>query len=545
MMVRHTPSETKTRWIWSLHPFLAAVSPVLLFASVNRDRVYLPDLVVPLMVSVLGTVILFGLSWLAYRRSAPAALFTSLCVIAFFSHGHLHRMVTMSGIGLSSRSINLLLYAVWFFSLALVARSLSRSLRWHYDASRVLTVTLLLLVIQSAFRLCWAEANVSAQSSPGIAESSGELDRRVHEIPPASDSQVPDIYYVILDGYGRADQLLTHYKFDNSPFLEALRSRNFYVADRSTSNYAVTFLSLASSLNVRYVNEDAARIGKAGAFRGPINELIRNHAVGRYLKRRGYKYIQFSSGWTPTDSSRIADMLTPFALPESCAVFAETTALEPFVWRRVIPGLKLPTRADLHRYVFDRLPDVRKQFGRSPVFVFAHVICPHPPYVLDRNGKKRSNSSQAMGNQDDWQKKDLYLEQLRYVNRRVLEVVDAIIAQSQHPPIIIIQSDHGTATTIREDVPLDRQREFARERMSILNAYFVPNAYKEDLYREISPVNSFRVVFRHLFKEELDLLPDRCYLSWYRAPYVFSDVTQVVRGDPDPVSRPRGCDADR
>ena len=69
----------------------------------------------------------------------------------------------------------------------------------------------------------------------------------------ASKSAGPDIYFIVLDGYARADVLAKYYGFDNGPFLEGLRQRGFQVSDASRSNYNWTFLSLGSSLNLDYI----------------------------------------------------------------------------------------------------------------------------------------------------------------------------------------------------------------------------------------------------------------------------------------------------
>ena len=63
----------------------------------------------------------------------------------------------------------------------------------------------------------------------------------------------PDIYYIILDAYGRSDVLQTTYGIDNSVFLSQLQELGFYVAECSMSNYAQTELSLSSSLNLNYL----------------------------------------------------------------------------------------------------------------------------------------------------------------------------------------------------------------------------------------------------------------------------------------------------
>jgi hypothetical protein len=71
----------------------------------------------------------------------------------------------------------------------------------------------------------------------------------------------PDIYYIILDGHARSDILAELYGYDNNWFVDSLRQRGFYVADRSRTNYAQTYLSLASTLNMTYLDSLAQAVG--------------------------------------------------------------------------------------------------------------------------------------------------------------------------------------------------------------------------------------------------------------------------------------------
>ncbi len=64
-------------------------------------------------------------------------------------------------------------------------------------------------------------------------------------------ADTPNVFYIILDGYARADTLQRVCHCDNSDFLNFLRSRGFYVADEACANYPMTFMSVASSLNMR------------------------------------------------------------------------------------------------------------------------------------------------------------------------------------------------------------------------------------------------------------------------------------------------------
>ena len=67
-------------------------------------------------------------------------------------------------------------------------------------------------------------------------------------------SITPNIYLVILDAYAREDSL-SELGFDNSQFLNFLRSKDFYVADKSNANYISTRLSLYTLYMMEYPGE--------------------------------------------------------------------------------------------------------------------------------------------------------------------------------------------------------------------------------------------------------------------------------------------------
>ncbi len=67
--------------------------------------------------------------------------------------------------------------------------------------------------------------------------------------------------------------------------------------------------------------------------------------------------------------------------------------------------------------------------------------------------------------------------------------------------------------------------------MSILSAYYLPEAGRKMLYPAITPVNSFRVVLDSSFGAGLPLLPDRSFFSIWDEPYKYVDVTATLRED--------------
>ena len=65
----------------------------------------------------------------------------------------------------------------------------------------------------------------------------------------------------------------------------------------------------------------------------------------------------------------------------------------------------------------------------------------------------------------------LYRDQLEYIDQKVLEGIKRILSSSPHQPLIVLQSDHGPASLLEWQNPTP---ESLRERMSILNAYYLP-----------------------------------------------------------------------
>lgn len=94
------------------------------------------------------------------------------------------------------------------------------------------------------------------------------------------------------------------------------------------------------------------------------------------------------------------------------------------------------------------------------------------------------------------------------------------ILQRSKDPVIIIQADHGTGSSYFYSP------EYKRERYSILNAFYGSHQFKQQLYPDISPVNTFRVLCNTYFETNLPLLEDKSFLSKITSPF---DVQEITR----------------
>ncbi len=71
---------------------------------------------------------------------------------------------------------------------------------------------------------------------------------------PGPMAEHRDIYYVLLDRYASEQSLRRFFGFDNSKFCDELEKRGFVVDRKAITSYPMTSTSMASTLNMRYLN---------------------------------------------------------------------------------------------------------------------------------------------------------------------------------------------------------------------------------------------------------------------------------------------------
>jgi len=135
-----------------------------------------------------------------------------------------------------------------------------------------------------------------------------EVDEEGYKVNLENPDNLPDIYYIILDGYTRADTLEEAYNYDNSQFIDYLTDKGFYVASKSQCNYPITCLSMASSLDMEYLDNLSDALGRETTDLSKPLEMIRNNKVSQFLKSKGYRYVFVPTNWGPPGMGRYADI---------------------------------------------------------------------------------------------------------------------------------------------------------------------------------------------------------------------------------------------
>lgn len=490
------------------YPFLFAIFPLIFIFANNIEEVYFSEIIIPLVIMLGTTFLLFLLVKIIFKDAYKAGLVVFLFLVFFFSYGHFATLI--QGISIKGFSIKRHMHmgSFYVFMLLLCMFILIRVLKQMSQVAKfrltkilnTFTITLLALSIINAVSQSMRikEQNLS---KPNMA--AGSITKYITSKQEGAIR--PDIYYIILDGYAGASTLREVFGFDNSEFINFLEDEGFYVVKDALSNYPRTGLSLPSSLNMQY---------------HPIDDRNTARAID-LLKSMGYKYFDVGGLVSTLKHKRSADAVFKQGhFNEFLYLFINTTMLRIISNR--VNFLSSNVRNQI-LFSFDKLEDMPNIEG--PKFVFVHIMAPHPPYVFGPNGEetKLMNVASSLNIfKTSWDDTQSYLNQLLFVNKKVQNAIEVILNKSKTAPIIIVQSDHGPSFRSSGD---DKYRML----MHIINAYYFPDGRTDKLYEAITPVNSFRVVFNEFFGTDFELLEDKNYYSTQEKKFEFIDVTDKAR----------------
>jgi hypothetical protein len=484
-----------------VHPFVFAIYPILALLAFNISEVDFSSGIRPVLLAVFAAGILLLIFYGIFRDWKRTALLSTIILVLFYSYGHVYILLKGVNIGGLYLFRHRTLIPIWIGLAVLLVWWVSRRSFRAETATYALNLVGLFLLILPIFQL--TSFLLQSRSSQTEPDSSGlSLD--------AGDNP-PDIYYIILDGYGRSDILKNEYGYDNSDFLYTLQDLGFYLAECSQSNYAQTQMSLASSLNFNYIDALSDRFVPGSDDRTGLDALIQHGAVRASLEKAGYQTVAFATGFLATELTDADYFLSPQrsagALNEFEYLLLETTfaRLLQDTNRFGMQGSGSELFRERTLFALEKLDDL--SYIQGPKFVFVHLIVPHPPYVFGPTGGPVEPAE--VGTTRTQEGANHYRDQVIYINSRMAEIVPQIIANSTTPPIIVIQGDHGPTVASSP-----------RARMSNLNAYFLPGA-DAAMYPTITPVNTFRVVFNEYFEQNLELLDDVSFYSDYTAPFNF------------------------
>ena len=278
-----------------IHPFLLAIFPVLGLYVRNTTEVPLGDLLMPMAVVLLLTFATWLFATCLLGNPLRAGLFTTLCLILFHSGRQIPRIVDSRLTGLAGFWVRRTVHLPDRLSLLFVLMVLGSAALWMIARLRNPGLWTRMLNLFSIFLVILPLTEVTRAT--GAVRARPQRSATAFPLAPSS-RPLPDIYYIILDGYARSDVMRELFDFDNTEFLENLEGKGFFVARGSNANYCQTPLSLSSSLNLEYLDD---LVKGLGTNQTELHELIARNNLAATLRPLGYKFVTFSTGFDPTD----------------------------------------------------------------------------------------------------------------------------------------------------------------------------------------------------------------------------------------------------
>jgi hypothetical protein len=507
-----------------LYPALAAAYPVIYLYAQNVQEAIAPaEIFVPMAMSVIGVLILMSIIGAATRDWGAAALASTLLLVLVFTYGMawdwlgglLPGQWVLLGAWLLTAVVGLLL--IW---------------RFHALANRVTLPLNVVCGLALLFNLVIIGAFVFNVRPTAASTHSGVTASGEAPVP----ERLRDVYWIVLEEYGSQQVLLNDFQYDNSPFLDALRDRGFYVANDSTANYLKTAPSIQSARNLEYLDGPSLRNqAKAADDWGPIYRGLRSEfEVHKFLDDLGYRFIYAGTFWSPMGQHPLAEINYVYdkLTSEFLDVLQRATVLRAF--EDLGPEAPYDWRRNRYNQTLYELRSLRRASSLpGPKFIHAQLALNHEPYVFHPDGSFiTADEERALSHEE------AYVEQLKYTNTQVLDWMDQLLdVPADERPIIILAADEGPWPYgyRRNERGFDwttASPQALQQKFGILNAVYLPDQEPEQagFYSSISLVNEFRVLFNAEFGLDLDLLPDRNYIWPNQSDiYAYIDVTDKVR----------------
>ena len=486
-----------------IHTFLFSLFPIMFFFQGNLHEIPFGDVIFPLFLSISITF----LSWVILRKfigSQRSGLIISLIIMSFINLGNIRFFISDNPTESLQSSVEgqILVSILLLVNVIGIIYFLKKHrLDAKTSIANVVSMTMIGVLIFSitSFSVTTADDNSFANLS--------DIPVQISDV-----ENKPNIYFIILDEYAGSIQLKNDFNFDNSNFSIELEKRDFFVGTESFSNYPNTSLSVPSIMNMIYLDFIPDKLGKDSKNIRVVEKMINENNVMKILQANDYKITTLDGVVGRIPNTYLADItlcssifdINPDIRKNFALVYVPIVGLQELVFSEVIRS-KLECS-------FSALIDFNED-PKNPDFVVAHLRFPHSPYLYDSFG-----NSISINDRGD---KNAYLEQLKFANKKTLEIIDSIQERSSENIIIVI-SDHGYRPYINWENPTidDYIRGF-----NILDAYYLPG---EEKHEKIAPVNIFRTIFNSYLEMNYEILDDR--QIWYSQERVFDhdDVTDLI-----------------
>ena len=464
-----------------------------------------PGIVVGLLLNyIIISLIVFIFSLLLFRRLSKASLFSLYLLGIFFFFGAFHdflKGIFKPGFIISYTFLLSLIFLFSAFVFFLLRKGNKRNAALLKYCTYLLVILTVLETGTFVYKLFDKSINNLA-AKPIKTKSQSDSCLSISK---------PDIFFVVLDEYTSSKCLQEEFGFSNKYIDSLLKSNHFFISTNSQSNYNFTPLSLTSTFNVSYLKPGLENRHNPSKLYIQGIETFKDNVVTGFFKKEGYllkNFGCFDLNDAPIQTKPFIKNYKLSRLINDQTIYARI--LRDIGWNFIsrnthIDTFKIPKEykenKEYHiyrnQYNWDNLMNEIRNESNLPRFVFAHVMLPHGPFYLNKDGSMVPDSLLILNKIDT---KTAYINQVQYTNRLLESFIPLVSKSTKRERVVIIEGDHG----FRDHGPeISTKTDFMN-----LNTYYFSDHDYSMLYDSISPINSFRVILNKYFCQSFPLLKD-------------------------------------
>jgi len=446
-------------------------------------------------VYIITSLFLAGLFYFFSKKIMVAAIMATVVMFFHFFFGSIHDTIKeIAGHNIFTKYSFILPVFLLIVSVLFVVLKKRKDLTRFASYLNVLLIILILADCFSLFKKTMEKNGVPPLVSKNNCDSCSK----------------PDIYIILLDGYPGEEQLMKGFQYDNATLKDQLSTRGFKTMSHAHSNYLFTPYSVASILNMQYVDSTKVNGSREKGVPWAFKWINKNRAIS-FLKSTGYKFYNYSifqvaGQAAPTGNAFVSANTKLITGNTFLARFRKDVIFNiatRFNWKSYLSTALYQANKD-NKKLYDLTLKKVKTKQTEPKVVLTHFLMPHDPYYFDEAGNLRDyDNLSKIGLANN----DAFLSNLKYANKKVIGLVDSLLVNSPAPPVIILLSDHGYRYDFKNPLKYAYKNFFS--------VYF-PDRNYQGFSDSMIAVNFFSTILNNRFGQQIPMHADSAFTYGYK-----------------------------
>ena len=322
------------------------------------------------------------------------------------------------------------------------------------------------------------------------------------KISPCDSCTKPPVYLVVLDEYSGTSSLKKYFNYDNTGFEDSLKQLGFHVVHQSNSNYYYTVYSMASMLNLDYINEFKRHgVNDDEGYHKSLLMIKHNLAIQQFVREgyqiKNYSYFELEGFPTLYKNDYLPGRIN-LIIHKTMYIRLLGQALNKMGMGRPLVFAAGDWEEEYIKNNDDMMERVLgEQADSIPSFTYVHLMMPHEPFSFNSAGERTQKWVRSSSHSAD-EVDAAYLQYLIYTNKKIFQFIQQLQANTHGKAVIMLMSDHAYRGFDRKgDMNL---------LYSNLNAVYLPGKQYEHFSDGTTNVNQFRILFSALFNHPIPIL---------------------------------------